>query len=513
MRLGEFCVGGRFEFRAGLLVAILTGGALALNPRVLGQQSAQEGVTFTDERGQEHVNARMLRAEPGVIVIMSASGVSRLPMAVVPSAVKQKLGVTDAMMQTAPGGPPAPQDAAMPGNPPATAPAASLDEIELAKIRSEIERVTQELRGLENSRKVQKDDYNSEFAAAKKRLDSQYELALQDYEKKARHRRNPGDPPTRIDPDEDPDVAKVKARLDQYDEQIRDREKWLKDTAQRERQVADRIAAVRRAESDAAVRQRILDQRAEAQRRTEEERQRHQAMYSESRRRVEEREEQEKKEAEARDREVSERLEKIAAECAAIAAQGQGGDVRGAFLKLEALNADRRMWDFPGSAAAKRIAALAVDLFGLARRSDELAIATSSLRIANSIDPQNARLSEEMMRFFDEAAVLVRGGDFPALTHHLEFIKEVGLESSNLVNRKKHELSDLALDRGWQALRGLNFATAGSAIETARRLWDRNPRLGWFRTTVSGSFFVGVLLGLFVIFKGVEKLYWWLNRS
>lgn len=514
-RLREAWVAGWRGICVALCVAIAASGDIL----VLGQEAnATKGVTFTDLRGQEHVDARLLRAESGQVVIMSASGVSRLPAAVIPPEVRKTLGVSDSMVQPAPGEEKGTVPEGAPSaNKPAPAPGPSTDDLEMAKIRAETEKAKAELQGLEASRTSLKEDYSREFEVAKKKIDARYELDMQEYEKKMRHRRNPGLPPERTDPDLDPAVAKLKERLEQYGTQIKEREAWLHDLGQRERAITGRLAALRRAEADQALREKTAQQREEAlrlaQMRAEDEQRKHQEMYAEGRRRVEEREAREKEEAEARARVAKEKLDRVIAQCAAIEEQGKGGDVRGAFLKLEALHADKSNWDIPGGDALGHIADSAVELFATARKANELAIATSSIRVALALDGQSAKLSQELMRFFDDAGILIRDGDFSALEHQLQFIKDVGLEGSNLVVRKKHELSDAALDRGWEAFRGLHLVTAGAAVDMARQLWDRNPRLGWLRNSMGVSFFVGILIGLFVIFKGVEKLYWWLNRS
>lgn len=476
-----------------------------------GQEAADEGINFTDQRGQRYENARLLRVEAGSIIIMTSSGVSRLPVGAVSAEVRSKLGVTDSMLTE--GDVRHDASPAPPAGPPAPAPAASVDDIELAKVRGSMAKISSELAGLEESRRILGDDYNKEFATAKTRLDSRYEIELQEYDKRMRHRRNPGNPPERLGPDQDPQVQRIKERLDRYDEQIKDRKEALLGLGRTEREITDRMTAARRAAEREADRQQMAERVEDAKRRAEQERKEHQERYAAQRRMFEEKEAREKEEAGKAVREVKERVSRTLAECREMVARDEPADIRAAFLKLQALYADRGGWAFPGGGIPEEVAAVAVDLFARARASNQLAVATASLKIAVELDGQGEKLSGEILRFFDEAAALVKEGDFSGLTHHMEFMRGIGIDNTILVRRKEHELSDLAADRGWDALRGLDLLEVGPAFEAARRLWDQNPRLGWLRTMMGGSFFVGILVGLLIIFKGVEKLYWWLNRG
>lgn len=484
-------------------------------------QEAAKGLTFTDLRGQKHEGVKVLRVEGDALVIMTSSGILKLPASVLPNEIRQQYGVMESAA-TAPemtsgergqkpareetADPVAPPAAAAPAESQATTPALTIDEIELSKLRAEMEKLGAEIKNLETTRTQVKDEYNREYMEAKQRFKAQYDIDMQVYEKRARTRKKPGEPPQIQDPDSDLDVSRLKARIQNLEEQVKERRKWFQDIQSRERVVADRVASVRRLEADKAAKAKYEQMRQDEEKRI-------QQMYTDRRRAVEEREAMERREEEEKIEAEKGRLKSLAEDCKAIGSMARTSDVRETFLRLQALYADRDRWDTPGSEAAKQVGELALDLFDVARMKGELAVATSCMRLALNLDEKSPKLSETLIRFFDEAAGFIREGDFQALEAHMEYIQDVGLDGNNLVVRKRHELSNVALDRGWEALKQVEFGTAGSAVEAARRLWDRNPRLGWFRTTVNGSFFVGIILGLLVIFKGVEKLYWWLNRG
>lgn len=531
---------------SGIVLALVFGaGIFGRVSLAAAQEAATDGtITFKDLRGREHVDARLLRVDAGSMVVMTASGVAKLPLSIVPEDIRKKFGVvetvapapetpaamptTPAAEESAPNATPEPQAAR-----PAIAGASQADLLQLSLIRNDINKYTNELRGLQNSRAQVQEEYKREFEKAKERVKNQFAADQEAFNKKAFRSRGVIDrstieggmtshthggrrytpPPQEGDPHKDGQVVKLKGRLDDYDQQIKIREGWLKDLKDKERPFAQRM--------EDAERQAKADQeraRREAEQKKIEDR------YMEGRRLVAEREAKEaaremeldaaeKAETEKLIQEKKARVEKFVADCAAIGASSKEGDLRSAYLKLEELKANRDGWDYPGGDGAQKIAAAAMDLFDLARQKNELAIANSSLGIAFNLDCKGAKFIDGLMRYFDEARVLVKAGDFPALSHHLEFIRTPGVQDLQFIEHKKHELSSMALDRGWEALKSFDFMTAGSAVETARRLWRENPRLGWLRTMVSASFFVGILLGLFGIFKGVEAIYWWSNRG
>jgi len=308
-------------------------------------------------------------------------------------------------------------------------------------------------------------------------------------------------------------VAKIQSRIDNFAAQVKQRQDWLQDKVTREKTIGNRLADIRKAEMEAERANAERAARLKLEQMRHEEQKRLLAMQEERNRLLAERAAQEKKEEDERLRAKQENLGRITAECQQIEKMIQAGDLREAFLKLQGIYSDRNRWDQPGASGGPVIGGLALTLFDAAREHNELAVGTSCMRMALSIDKESPQLAATLIKFFDDSATMVRGGDIDRLVKQQQFIKNVGLDGENFVLRKNEELSNLALDHGWQALKKLDIATAGSSVKAAKRLWERNPRLGWLRNTINGSFVLVAIVGLLALFKGVEKLYWWLNRS
>lgn len=482
--------------------------AAALPSASFSQGAPTDLLTFTDLRGEKHENVKVLRVEEGSLVIMTSSGIIRLAPEVLPPEIRTKFAAAPSPAAPVAN---APQQPAPAPEPPM--PIMSSDEVELAKLRADIERVGGEIKNLESNVRALKAEHEQEYQLAKARNKVRYDLERQAYDKKMRHRRNPGEPPVLMDPESDPAVAKIQARIDNFAAQIKQRQDWLQDKVTRERTIGNRLADIRKAEMEAERANAERDARLKLEQMRHEEQKRLLAMQEERTRLLAERAAQEKKEEEDRLRAKKEILNQITAECRGIEKMIQGGDLREAFLKLQGIYSDRNRWDQPGASGGPVIGALALTLFDAAREQNELAVGTSCMRIALSIDKDSPQLAATLIKFFDDGATMIRGGDLDRLVKQQQFIKNVGLDGENFVLRKNEELSNLALDSGWQALKRFDVATAGASVKAARRLWDRNPRLGWLRNTINGSFVLVAIVGLLAVFKGVEKLYWWLNRS
>lgn len=191
---------------------------------------------------------------------------------------------------------------------------------------------------------------------------------------------------------------------------------------------------------------------------------------------------------------------------------GEAGKTGEALVAYQALINDRDIWDYQGSNGAARLCGLGLGLFDAGRRVDDLPVATTALRSAVNLDSDSPEIVQHLLAFFEENKALTTKGDFGALSRNMAFIQGSGVEDHHLCVRNKQELSDLSLTMGWKALCRLNLFGAGAAVDAARELWDRNPRLGWLRNSISGAFLLSILLGLFAIAKFSEKAYLWLSN-
>lgn len=189
------------------------------------------------------------------------------------------------------------------------------------------------------------------------------------------------------------------------------------------------------------------------------------------------------------------------------------GNVRAAFLAFEEARKSHNLWDSGGPDQASRLAEFGLEIFGAARKEGDLPLATSALATSLSLTDRNPKVSETIIGVFDDLTKMVKRGEVTAAMEQIRYLEGVGLEKTALVSRYREQLSNELVDAAWDSFLGVRFGTCGAAIEAARSLWPENPRLGWIRTVRGATFFFGVIIGLVIIFKGVEKLYWWMNQS
>lgn len=187
-------------------------------------------------------------------------------------------------------------------------------------------------------------------------------------------------------------------------------------------------------------------------------------------------------------------------------------NVRGAFLAFEEA---RKSHELSGGNAegASQLAEFGLEIFETARKAGDFPVASSALYTSLGLTRHNPKVSETVIGVFDDLKRMVQRGQVAEAMEQLRYLEGVGLEQNALVSRYREELSNALIDASWRALMRLQFGRAGGGINAAKSLWPQNPRLGWIRTARGASFFLGIMIGLFTIFKGVEKLYWWLNRG
>lgn len=144
-------------------------------------------VSFIDLRGREFKDAQVLRVEPGVLVLMTDSGVSRVPANSLPEDIRKQYQVTNVTPEPVVAPPPA-----APLDP------ASADEAKLRSLEPKIAKLKSEVESLENGRATVKAEYDTMYKARK----AEYEAAERAEQMEAFKKRRPREEAPPKDPDE-----------------------------------------------------------------------------------------------------------------------------------------------------------------------------------------------------------------------------------------------------------------------------------------------------------------------
>ncbi len=192
-------------------------------------------------------------------------------------------------------------------------------------------------------------------------------------------------------------------------------------------------------------------------------------------------EQQNREEAEKQGEEEIQKIAQLLAE----------GSLAEAYTQTEALsNSSKR--EYRTNTFLHKLSDWSLEIYKSAVKKEHLPIAYASIKISISCWSDNPKLTELIIITYEQLLSHVKNRDFDKISRLMQFIES--MDTRNLSSKYKQEVSIECMNAAYEDLKSFKIFSSWEAFNTAKGLWEDNPRLAWYRAIIGVAVFCLIIL-------------------